>query len=70
LEWLDEDSENEQFTLVMSKKKKKRQKKLMLKNPVGHAPIRRSKRVTPSIYRKVGGQENPDPVGHPENKTG
>jgi hypothetical protein len=38
----------------------------LLENPVGHAPIRRSKRTTPSIYRRIGGQENPDLVGYPK----
>jgi hypothetical protein len=55
LEWLDDDSKNESFTLVQSKKKKKKQVKFILKHPVGEPPIRRSKRSTPSVYKSVRG---------------
>jgi hypothetical protein len=61
LEWLDEDSENEKITLVQSKKKKKKQVKTMLKHPTCEIPIRRSRRNTPFVYRKVEGQELPGP---------
>jgi hypothetical protein len=57
LEWLEKDSEDEQFTLVQSKKKKKRSSQLLLGNSVKSAPIR-SKRTTPSVYKGKGGQEN------------
>lgn len=61
LEWINEDSEEENFILVQSKKKKREQKKL--KNSVSKAtgmnstnmPARRSKRTTPSVYRSYGG---------------
>jgi hypothetical protein len=58
-EWIEEGSESEQFTLVQSKKKKKR-KQTLLENPSKVQPIRRSSRTTPSVYRKIGDQENPD----------
>jgi hypothetical protein len=55
LEWLDDDSKNESFTLVQSKKKKKKQVKFILEHLVGEPPIRRSKRGTPSVYKSVRG---------------
>jgi hypothetical protein len=61
LEWLDDDSENEKFTIVQSRKKKKKQVKLCLECLVEEPPIRKSKRLTRSLYRKVGGQEPPHP---------
>lgn len=67
LDWINEDSEEENFILVQSKKKKREQNKL--KNSVSkepginttNMPARRSKRTTPSIYRSCSGQENPGP---------
>jgi hypothetical protein len=58
LEWLDEDSEAESFTIVQSRKKKKKQAQFLLENPVLTLPVRRSQRTAPSIYRSRGGQEN------------
>jgi hypothetical protein len=59
LEWIDDDSEAEQFTLVQSKKKKKRQSVHRLEKPIKREPLRRSKRIVPLVYRDKGGQENP-----------
>jgi hypothetical protein len=58
LEWTKECSEIEQFTLVQSRKKKKKRQSL-LKNLRKVIPISRSSRTTPSVYRKLGDQENP-----------
>jgi hypothetical protein len=52
LEWIDDDSENETFTLVQSKKKKKKQVKFSLEKSVEKPPIRRSLRTIPSVYRR------------------
>jgi hypothetical protein len=55
LEWIDEDSEAENFTLVVSKKKKKKKQSPMnVEKPVLVEPVRRSKRTAPSIYRNKG----------------
>jgi hypothetical protein len=54
LEWLDDDSEAESFTLVQSKKKKKKQDHLRLEHLVAHPLIGRSRRSTPSVYRNKG----------------
>jgi hypothetical protein len=62
LEWLEKDSDDEQFTLVQSKKKKKKSSQLLLENSVRTAPMRRSKRTTPSVYRGKGGQESSIPL--------
>jgi hypothetical protein len=62
LEWLDDDSEVELFTIVQSRKKKKKQAQLQLENLVKNEPIRRSQRNVPSICRNRGGQENPIPT--------
>jgi hypothetical protein len=60
LEWVDEDSESKNFTLVLSRKnKKKKQAQQKLENPEVVVPVRRSKRTAPSIYMSKGGQENP-----------
>jgi hypothetical protein len=58
LEWIEEDSESESFTLVQSRKKKKRQLRKSLKKSRMENPLRRSSRITPSIYRGKGVQEN------------
>jgi hypothetical protein len=59
LEWVDEDSEVENITLVLSKKnKKKKQAQLKLESPGVGVPVR-SKRTTPSVYRNKGGHEIP-----------
>jgi hypothetical protein len=63
LEWTEEDFELESFTLVQSRKKKKSQLRKSLKNSGMKNPLRRSSRITPSIYREGGGQENPAPGG-------
>jgi hypothetical protein len=57
LEWVDDDFENEKFTLVQSKKKKKRHIRFSLENSVEKPPVRRSRRNTPSVYRDIGRQE-------------
>jgi hypothetical protein len=54
LEWLDDDLENEMFTVVQIRKKKKKQSKLLLELPVDVHPVRSCKRVTHSVYRKNG----------------
>jgi hypothetical protein len=56
LEWI-EDFESEPFTLVQSRKKKKSLVKTKSKSLKRQPPLR-SKRTTPSLYRKDGGQEN------------
>jgi hypothetical protein len=56
LEWIENGSEAEHFTLVQSKKK--RNKKSQLENSVRDVQVRRSKRTTPSIYRDKGSQKN------------
>jgi hypothetical protein len=56
LEWLEEDEEADDFTLVESKKKKKQ--RAQLENLDGGHVLRRSKRSTPSMYRKPGDQGN------------
>jgi hypothetical protein len=61
LEWTEEGSKTEQFTLVQSKNKRKKRLSL-LENPVKMHPIRRSSWITPLVYRKIGGQENPGPI--------
>jgi hypothetical protein len=55
LEWLENDSESEQFTVVQSKKKKNLKSQILLENSVKSILIRRSKRTTPSVYRGSGG---------------
>jgi hypothetical protein len=62
LEWLEKDSDDKQFTLVQSKEKKKKTSQLLLENSVRTTPIRRSKRTTPSVYRRKGGQEGCAPL--------
>jgi hypothetical protein len=59
LEWTEEESESESFTLVQSKKKKKMLVKMKQEKKESKTPLRRSKRMTPSLYRRDGGQENP-----------
>jgi hypothetical protein len=56
LEWLQEDEEAEEFTLVESRKKKKMRTQLenLARDPI----LRRRNRITPSIYRKSRDQEN------------
>lgn len=67
LEWINEDSEEENFILVQSRKRKKEQRKLKNSLSVNSCrkdniiPTRTSKRTTPSLYRVNVGQENPDP---------
>jgi hypothetical protein len=39
---------------VQSRKKKSKKVKMMLQNSAGHNPVRRSKRIVPSIYRSRG----------------
>jgi hypothetical protein len=52
LEWIDEDSETEHFTLVMSKKKKrKKQSPMNVEKSVKVEPVRRSKKIAPSLYK-------------------
>jgi hypothetical protein len=58
LEWIEEDYESESFTLVQSKKKKKNLLKMKQEKKESKSPLRRSKRTTPSLYRKDGGKEN------------
>jgi hypothetical protein len=58
LEWIEEDYELESFTLVQSKKKKKNLLKMKQEKKESKSPLRRSKRTTPSLYRKDGGKEN------------
>lgn len=53
LEWVENDSELEHFTIVQSRKKKKKSRKL--ENPTKEVQVRRSKRCTPSVYREKGG---------------
>jgi hypothetical protein len=55
LQWLDDDSESEQFTLVQSRKKKKRQSVVPLPS-LGQVESLRSKRNGPSVYRTRGGK--------------
>jgi hypothetical protein len=52
LEWLDEESEGEQFILLQSKKKK--QVQIQLDHIVKNEPVRRSTRTAPSVYRNKG----------------
>lgn len=59
MEWENEDSQEEDFILVESKKAKKEKKK-RLKEKAKSSP-RRSKRTAPSIYRNKGQQEIPKP---------
>jgi hypothetical protein len=59
LEWRDEESKGEPFTLVQSKKKKK--VITQLKNLVKVEHDRGSKRIVPSVYRNNGSQENIEP---------
>jgi hypothetical protein len=54
LEWIEEDSESESFTLVQSRKKKKNQLRRSLENSGINSHLRRSSRITPSIYRVKG----------------
>jgi hypothetical protein len=61
LEWIEEDFESESFTLIQYRKKKKRQLRKSLKNLGMKDPLRRSSRITPSIYRGKGVQKNPAP---------
>jgi hypothetical protein len=63
LEWLDDNSERESFTLVQSRKRKKRKIKTPMGNPLGGDHVRRSKRTTPSLYRNVGDKKNPNSLG-------
>jgi hypothetical protein len=44
------DEESKSFTLVQSRKKKKRQLRKSLENSGMKNPLRRSSRITPSIY--------------------
>jgi hypothetical protein len=67
LQWLDEDSESEQFTLVQSRKKKKRQSITLLSNQGQAETLRRSKITRPSVYRTRGVQENPEPSNKRHN---
>jgi hypothetical protein len=69
LEWIEEDSESESFTLVQSRKKKKRQLRKSLEKLGMKNPLRRSSRITSSIYRGKGVQENPSP-GDRKSKKG
>jgi hypothetical protein len=62
LEWLENDSDAKHFTLVQSKKKKKNSSQFLLENLVKTSPIRRSKRITSSVYRGTGGQEGSAPL--------
>jgi hypothetical protein len=55
LEWLDEDSDEEKFILVQSKKKRKRKVRTSLGSLEKEPYIRRSSRTTPSGYRQIGG---------------
>jgi hypothetical protein len=57
LEWLDNDSESELFTVVRSKKKKKRASIGQAGNSLISGQLRRSKITGPSVYRKVDDQE-------------
>jgi hypothetical protein len=66
LEWVDNDSEAEQFTLVQSRKKKKRNC-AWLENSARELQVRRSKRTTPSLCRDKGGQENSAPLHPPKS---
>ncbi|TVU05124.1 hypothetical protein EJB05_48275, partial [Eragrostis curvula] len=59
LEWINEDSEEESFTLVQSRKKKKKSNSPVMRISDRPIPLRRSQRSTPSVYRDKGGQENP-----------
>jgi hypothetical protein len=58
LEWLDDDEENEQYTLAQSRKKKKKVLRTHLELPVGEAPVRRSSRATSSLYKRGEEQEH------------
>jgi hypothetical protein len=55
LQWLDNDSEPESFTLVQSKKKKK--VSVGQGDSLISTPLRRSKRIVPSKYRDRGARE-------------
>jgi hypothetical protein len=55
LKWPVDNSESKSFTLVESRKKKREKKRS--KNLTKDAPIRRSKRTTPSLYRRDGSQK-------------
>jgi hypothetical protein len=61
LEWLDDDEENEQYTLVQSRKKKKKALRTQVELPVGEIPIRRTSRTTSSLYRRGQEQQHPTP---------
>jgi hypothetical protein len=65
LEWLENDSEYEQFTVVQPKKKKNLKSQSLLEDSAKGVPIRRSKRTTPSMYRGRGGQEGLGKKGLP-----
>jgi hypothetical protein len=43
---------------------KNKRNKAKLENLVVAVPIRRSKRSTPSVYKSMGGQENPAPSNY------
>jgi hypothetical protein len=58
LEWLEENSEAESFTVVQSKKKKKRKSITLLGKSAKDIGVRRSKRTTPLIYRGKGEQKD------------
>jgi hypothetical protein len=68
LEWLDDDEENEQYTLVQSRKKKKKVLRTHLELPVGEAPVRRSSRATSSLYKRGEEQEHLAPGKKNPNK--
>jgi hypothetical protein len=55
LEWLDEDSDEEKFILVQSKKKRKRKVRTSLGSLEKEPYIRRSSRTTPSGHMQLGG---------------
>jgi hypothetical protein len=69
LEWLENDSEYEQFTVVQPKKKKNLKSQSLLEDSAKGVPIRRSKRTTPSMYRGRGGQEGSAPMVKQYNKN-
>jgi hypothetical protein len=55
LEWLDEDSDEEKFILVQSKKKRKRKVRTSLGSLEKEPYIRRSSRTTPFGHRQILG---------------
>jgi hypothetical protein len=69
LDWLDDDSEAENFVLVQYRKKKKKQGICSMENSVSKGHVRRSQRTTPSVYRSVDGLEIPKPNTKRNNKN-